>query len=257
MKLNILLLLLLFLLLITVSACNASKRASYSTLKEYPTDYIKKQLIQNQINADWLSARAKVKLRSDAQNMTVFSNVRLKKDSVIWLNAKAFGIEAGRVLIRPDSLFLLDRLNKRYMAKDIWWLQDEFGLPVNFQGLQAMLLGNPVFYNSNFTVANDSLNYTLAGENDKYSTQYIVSGATFKLLKMLLIQPKYERAGIIELSNYQEVEGSNKTFSFSRNIEMNSPESGTANINIEMYQVELNKPVKMPFVIPKQYSKMR
>ena len=187
--------------------------------------------------------------------MTVFSNIRMRKDSVIWLNAKAFGIEAGRVLIKPDSIFVLDRINKTYMAKDIFWLQDEFGLPVDFKGLQAMLFGNPIFFHKDLTVAKDSVSYTLAGESSRYRAQYKTDGFTFKLLEMLIAQPADKRTGFFQLSDYHTL-ASGQSFSRYRNIELSSPETGAARIRIEVTDAEVNGELNMPFNVSSRYRKV-
>lgn len=236
------------------SACKTPKGGQGSKLKNRSAEYVQKQMVQNQFNADWISAKAKIKFADADRSMTVFSNIKIQKDSVIWLNAKAFGIEAGRVLIRPDSIFVIDRLNKKYMAKDIFWLQDEFGLPVDFKGLQAMLMGNPIFFNSDLTVEKDSLNYVLGGENDRYKTAYKADGLTFKLVEMLISQPRDNRMGLIQLSDYQTL-SNGQSFSFSRNIGMNSPETGKTTVQIEMSKVDVDVPFGISFSIPERYTK--
>lgn len=251
MRLNILLILSCILLL---AACKTPQGARGAKLKKRSADYVQKQMMQNQFEAKTVSAKAKIKFTDADRSMTVFSSIKMKKDSVIWLNAKAFGIEAGRVLIRPDSIFVLDRLNKRYMAKDIWWLQDEFGLPVDFQGLQAMLFGNPIFFDSDLTIEQDSLYYILGSKDDRYETAYKANGATFKLVEMLISQPKDQRMGLIQLSDYQTLPNG-QSFSFNRNIGMNSPETGKTTVKIEMNKVEVDEPVNISFSIPDRYEK--
>ena len=251
MKFN---LLFLFCSILLFSACKTPQGARVGKLKNRSADYVQKQMVQNQFNADWVSAKAKIKFADEDRSMTVFSTIKMRKDSVIWLNAKAFGIEAGRVLIRPDSIFVIDRLNKRYMAKDIWWLQDEFGLPVDFKGLQAMLFGNPIFFNSDLIVEKDSTNYILGGENDRYKTAYKADGLTFKMVEMLISQPKDKRMGLIQLSDYRTLPNG-ESFSFSRNIGMNSPETGKTTVRIEMSKVDVDVPVSIPFSIPSRYVK--
>jgi len=251
MRLNILLILSCIFLF---AACKTPQRARGSQLKKRSAEYVQKQMVQNQFVAETVSAKAKIKFADADRSMTVFSSIKMQKDSLIWLNAKAFGIEAGRVLIRPDSIFVLDRLNKQYMAKDIWWLQDEFGLPVDFNGLQAMLFGNPIFFNSDMTIEKDSVHYVLGGKNDRYETAYKANGLTFKLVEMLISQPKDERMGLIQLSDYQTLPNG-QSFSFKRNIGMNSPETGKTTVRIEMTKVEVDTPLKISFSIPDRYTK--
>ena len=251
MKFNFLL---IFCSILLFSACKTPRGAQSGKLKDRSAEYVQKQMIQNQFNADWVSAKAKIKFADEDRSMTVFSSIKIRKDSVIWLNAKAFGIEAGRVMIRPDSIFVIDRLNKRYMEKDIWWLQDEFGLPVDFKGLQAMLFGNPIFFNSDLTIEKDSTHYVLGGKNDRYETAYKANGLTFKMVEMLISQPKDNRMGLIQLFDFRPLTNG-QSFSFNRNIGMNSPETGKTTVRIEMTKVDVDVPLNIPFSIPPRYTK--
>ncbi len=248
-------LLLFSLLALLFSACKTPQGSRNLKLKNRSAEYVQQQLIENQFNARRVNAKAKIKFDDGDRSMTVFSNIRMVRDSVIWLNAKAFGLEAGRVLIRPDSIFVLNRLQKEYMAKDIFWLQDEFGLPVDFTGLQAMLFGNPVFFHRDLAVDKDSTSYILNGENEKYKATYRADGLTFKLVEMLITQPRDERSGLLQLSDYQDV-GNEQSFSFYRKIEMNSPETGKAEVRIDFTEVETDKDFSIPFNISNRYTKV-
>ena len=248
-------LLLASVLLLLFSACKTPQDGRRVKLKNRSEEYVQQQIIGNQFNARRLNAKAKIKFDDGDRSMTVFSNIRMVKDSVIWLNAKAFGLEAGRVLIRPDSIFVLNRLQKQYMAKDIFWLQDEFGLPVDFTGLQAMLFGNPVFFHRDLEVSQDSVNYILTGENQKYKTAYKADGLTFRLVEMLITQPLDRRSGLIQLSDYQNING-DKSFSFYRKINMNSPETGKAEVRIDFTEAEADTDFSLPFSISKRYTKV-
>lgn len=235
-------------------ACKAKRGEGEIKLKNRSSEYIQKQMVQNQVKADWFSGKAKIKYNDGKQSLSVFSSIRIKKDSLIWLNAKVFGIEAARVLIEPDSVHVLDRMGKRYIARDIWWLQDEFGLPVNFNGLQALLLGNPVFFQSDFESEKDSVNYSLSGSNEKYTTEYSVNGQTFKLDKMLLSKPKEKQVAHFDFSNYMSL-SDNQLFSFSRNINLNSPDVGNIVVKIDFSSVDISTEVSMPFSVSEQYRR--
>ena len=71
---------------------------------------------------------------------------------------------------------------------------------------------------------------------------------------MLISQPKDNRMGLIQLSDYQML-ANGQSFSFKRNIGMNSPETGKTTVRIEMTKVDVDVPVSIPFSVPPRYTK--
>ena len=65
-------------------------------------------------------AKTNVEVFFQGNNQEVKSQIRWVRDSVIWMNFSLFGIEGARLLINRDSFFLLDRINKKYMAEVLY-----------------------------------------------------------------------------------------------------------------------------------------
>ena len=63
-----------------------------------------------EIAFDYLTAKSKFSLRSSTQDFENTNvNIRIKKDSLIWLSVTGVGFEVGRGLITPDSIVFLDK----------------------------------------------------------------------------------------------------------------------------------------------------
>src|SRR5215216_6405944 len=109
------------------------------------------KLKSNRINFKTFSAKIDVDYRGgDDKHYDVNANMRMYKDSLIWVSVNAvFGIEAMRMLITKDSVFLLDKLNKSYLVRSVDYLQEVSSLPLTLSTLQNLLMGNPVFIDSN------------------------------------------------------------------------------------------------------------
>lgn len=240
---------------ITATSCKGLRGTKGSKLKNRSSEYLMKQLMQHQVKAETFSGRAKVKYRGESTSITVSSSIKIRKDSAIYLNAKAFGLEAGRALIRPDSVFILDRINKQYYAKSFDWLRKEYGLPVNYDGLQAMLLGNPVFLTTDLVASKDSLNYYLKGENARFLTEYGIQGANFQLLSMLIDEKGKAQRGGMELTDYRSL-ADGQNFSYIRQLFFDSPDTGETEVGIEFSKITINEATKIAFRIPPTYTKV-
>ena len=81
---------------------------------------IKTRVNELNISPNWLSINSKIKIEKEGQNTIVNANIRVKKDSVIWVSLKApLGIEVLRTLITPDSIYFMSRMDKTYFIKPI------------------------------------------------------------------------------------------------------------------------------------------
>ncbi|QCK14358.1 hypothetical protein DCC35_06175 [Mangrovivirga cuniculi] len=73
----------------------------------------KKKLKVETLTFNYLKAKGKIKLETDASETNATVNIRVKKDSLIWMSlGSAIGIEGGRVLINRDSMVMMNRLEK-------------------------------------------------------------------------------------------------------------------------------------------------
>jgi hypothetical protein len=88
----------------------------------------------------------------EGKRLNVNAQVRMHKDSVIWASLTAIlGIEGLRAYITRDSVKLLDKQNKIYIARSVAYLREITALPLDLFSLQELLVGNPVFFDSTFT----------------------------------------------------------------------------------------------------------
>ena len=214
-----------------------------------------KRLLDNQVQAEWLGAKAKVSFSDEYGGESASCNIRIRKDSVIWINLKKFSIEGARVLIRPDSVFVVDRINGQYLAKPFEYLQEEYHLPVNFQGLQAILLGNPVFFSSETSSTVDSSLYLLTQKTDRLEAKYWLDDAKALLRRFLVDDFREQRSLDVKATDFRQLDDK-QNFSYVRHLNLNSKDTGRMNVVVEFSKVEINVPQKMEFEIPERYEKV-
>lgn len=253
MKLHLLAILSLFLL--TATACKTGRKATGGKLKPKSEKVLMKRLLGNQLNADWLAGKAKITYQDEYTRQTVSSNVRIKKDSVIWMNFKKFGLEGGRALITPDSVFVINRLNGEFMAKPFDFLQKTYHLPVGFQGLQAMLLGNPVFFSQKTEASVDDDLYRLSQKTDNLKADYWVDGDKFYLRSFFVDDFRNSRSISAQSSEYGLLTD-NQPFSYLRTMNLKSKDFGEVQVEINFSKVEINVPKSIPFDIPAHYDRV-
>lgn len=132
---------LLFITLCLLSGCKSAKKVAKTT----ETEEVKTQKafladLQNQaFQFQTLTARLNVDLNLPGNNMSSRVDLKMVKDSAFQLSVQPFlGIEIFRIEISLDSVKVLDRMNKRYVAENYANLKGQTPIEFNFYNLQAL-----------------------------------------------------------------------------------------------------------------------
>ena len=149
-------------------ACASNKDAASTLLENRSSKSIIKKVNQNYLEYNWFTANLNGKIEIDGENTPVSANLRIRKDSVIWLSISAFlGIEVARVQITPDSLKLINRINKTYWTGDFEDVENTYGIPSNYEKLEGVLVGQISLENQNMSSIITENKYLLFNKNKK------------------------------------------------------------------------------------------
>lgn len=101
------------------------------------------KLLGTNINYTTFSGKAKANLDMQSSNYDVTANIRIERDKRIWISVTAlFGIEAARVLITPDSVQILNKLQSEYMVKPFSYMYRFASPDLTFANLQDIFVAN-------------------------------------------------------------------------------------------------------------------
>jgi hypothetical protein len=238
--------------LVSLSACKSTKKISTSNGTVTATTVFE-QLVKQQTNANWLDAQLKITYKDASMTQTANANVRMKKDSVVWISVKKLGFEIVRAQVTKDSVYFLDRFNQNYGVKDLEFLSKMYNLPASLETLQALLLGNPIFFSSsNWQLESLDQQHHLFARSDKNSDFWI--NKSNGQLQAMALQDGTNKLDL-KLENYQLNEA-NQYFSYIRKIDVTSSEAENLNLVLEFTKVELNQPKTIRFEIPNNYTRL-
>jgi hypothetical protein len=213
------------------------------------------RIASNKIEYSTFSSKIRVDYK-DSKGRSIDFNVfvRMRKDSVIWASIiGALGVEGFRVLIDPDSVVILDKLEKTVQRMSVSGLQELTQLPFDFKTLQELLVGNPVYMEGQlkaFREEPDVISMSLFGDFFKHLL-------TFKRGDMLLQSSKLDdidsvrsRTAKLVYEDYQP----NGRWMFSGRRQLTLAEKTRIDVSLEYRQVEFDQPQSYPFSIPKNYK---
>lgn len=211
---------------------------------------------RNRIDFNTLSAKIKVDFSGeDGKKRDFTAAIRMKKDSAIWVSITALlGIEAFRILVTPDSVKVLNKLDKVIQLRSVSYLQELAKVPFSFQELQALLIGNPVFLDSNIvSYRKDDKSISLLSSSEVFKHLLTVSTDDYRLLHSKLDDADVLRARTCNII-YGGYENKNAIlFPTFRGIAVS--EKGKIDINMQFKQVDFNVDLTFPFNIPRNYKR--
>lgn len=220
--------------------------------------FIKEALYQlNKGKIDFTTFSAKVNVDytgGDGKKYDVNANLRMYKDSAIWISITAiFGIEGLRALITADSVKILNKQDKVYTARSVAYLQEVTQLPLDLHSLQDILIGNPVFVDSHVvSYSRTPTSVTLVSIGEWFKN-FLTLSTNFKIENSKLDDVDMSRSRTCNLSyaNYEDSKGVD--FSTKRRITVS--EKSNLDIKLDFKQYGFNETLSFPFSVPKNYKK--
>lgn len=213
------------------------------------------RLLSNTIRYKTFSAKVNVDyLGGDGKKYDVNVFVRMQKDSLVWLSVNgALGIEGMRALITRDSIFILNKLDKEYQARSMQYLQEIVSLPFDLQSIQDLIIGNPVFLDSNFVsyaINGSTISLLSYGEWFKHLITFNDNDHLVLNSKLDDVDVLRNRTAYLSYSEYEDKKG----VDFSTNRTITVTEKTKLDIKLNYKQYAFNEMLSFPFTVPKNYS---
>jgi 23S rRNA U2552 (ribose-2'-O)-methylase RlmE/FtsJ len=212
---------------------------------------------KNYIDFQTFSAKTKVHFEnSNGKRHDFNANIRLKKDSIILIYITGpFELDVLRALIKPDSVIIVDKMEKTVTVWAVDHLQEIIHIPMTFTDLQNLLIGNPVFLDSNinsYKKDDNSISLVCIGALFKHFLTVNKNDYTLLHSKLDDVDPNRARTADLTYGDYQFSKNGIR-FSTYRSISVS--EKSKLDIKMEYKQFEFNKVESFPFPIPRNYRR--
>lgn len=213
-------------------------------------------ILINRINYRTFSAKVDVEYQDgDGKKYDVNAHIRMYKDSVIWVSVTAIlGIEGLRAYVTKDSVKLLNKQDKIYTARSVTFLQEVTELPLSLSSLQDLLVGNPVFLDSNIVSYSKSPgSVSLLSLGDFFKNLFTITDDSKLAISSKLddVEETRNRTCYLSYDDYENKKGP----SFSTKRAINVSEKKKLDIKLNYRQYEFNETLSFPFNVPKNYTR--
>jgi hypothetical protein len=265
-----------WLLMLTVvmfsAACSPARKAMKAPIKEEGAEYLFSKLKENELRYDWFTAKFSADYENNGNENSFSGQIRIRKDSLIWISlTPLLGIEAVRLMISQDSVKLINRLNDTYFIGDYDYVNRFLNTNIDFDLLQAFLLGNDLQYyeNGKFRAVVDGQEYKLSTSERGKLRKYVKSSS--EKLKIFIqniwLNPvtfKITHTDVKEIGKdniklessygeFEQVEGQ----LFPKKMEYIIRAGNTIRVKAEFSRMGINVPQQFPFKVPSKFSPLK
>lgn len=240
-------------------------------VKPRPSSFLIKKLKQKELQFNTVSVKSSVEFDDGNKKTSFNAHIRIKKDSAIWVSiTPLLGIEIARILITQDTIKVINRANKEYFIGNFDYLDQLFGADLDYQMLEALLVGNSLDFEEDdkvhsrvdrkkdlyFLSTEKKRKITKEIKKDKIKKQFQVlwlNPMTFKIQEISLSSPENSRSLMGAYSNYKEINSQLVPHNLIFKLESKT----ISKIEIEYSKFSMGKPLSFPFNISPKYEQIK
>ncbi|MFM6954292.1 MAG: DUF4292 domain-containing protein [Sphingobacteriaceae bacterium] len=208
---------------------------------------------QTQVHFDRLSLKSKASISLDGNANDVSVAIRMENNQKIWISVTAIaGLEVARMLITPDSIKIINRLESVYIKKPFSFIHAYTNPQVNFGTLQAMLVGNvwPEIFKQTQTIDSQDVSIRLLGQLS--SIQYDIRFNEGLKMNNLHLQDTMANQELqVSYADFWDEGGQ----LIPHQLQLSSlVGSKSVQAELKYTKVEKDIPLDFPFNVPKRFS---
>lgn len=214
-----------------------------------------------EIDFRYLTAKSKISFKSPQQDIDNANiNMRVRKDSLIWLSVSKLGIEAVRGLITRDSITIIDKIHNEYTVYDFPTLSRQFNFDMNFDLLQALIVGNlPLPKRPAQKIRNERDHLLLRQSEGKVLVENYIGEQDRKLKKLMVTEQPTKNTLRLDYDDFTSLNTFLFPYTSLLTLDYKSKTDGQfyqTLLRIKHNKVELvDKSPGFPFTIPASYPR--
>jgi hypothetical protein len=268
---------LLFLVFVCLQACKSSSVVQVAQEKQVDTirvvslpDSVQKEIPKandvleqdskesvEDLAFSYLKAKSRVAWKSGNNTDNYSVDIRVKKDSIIWVNISQAGLTGATGLFSQDRVQFYQKISGEYYNLTYDSLSTVMGFRIDYRMLQSLIVGNQPFKKNNSRVIRENENIIIKQDSGRIKIDNMV-GPNRKLKKLLVRDEPSSNKLTLDFEEFTNLNQVIFPFSSQITLDVKNKEDKrvTTVIQIKYSKVELlETPLEFPFRLPAKFLK--
>lgn len=252
-------------ILLVLSGCKSSKKVGtvVSGGAKAHNEFFE-AMEEHSFRFNTMTARLNAELKGTKNNMSSRVDLKMVKDSAFQLSVQPLlGIEMFRAEFTVDSIKVVDRMNKRYVAERYADLKGQTPIEFNFYNLQALFTNHIFLPGQQFIEPKQFKRFKLNQEGstaeirikDSLGLLYtFFADGEEKLLSTYITDPSEQYALQWDYADFRVTDG--QPFPQLMDVNVLANGSSQGGIAFRFSRIQTNVPVNLEFSIPAKYKRI-
>lgn len=244
---------LVLVVLLAIMSCKSTKVTGEGS-REKSARVVLKTFEDNLAEFKTVNGKMKAGLETADQSQSINITYRIEKDKAIWMSAKVMGLlPVAKVYITPDRFRYYEKINGTYFDGDFSLAEEFLGVEVNFENLQNLLIGKPMYeLKRNQMLFDDNAYVFLQNIKSMLAYSAIIDGFQFQMKSQFLKSLKNESLKV----DYFEYKSAQKKQFPGKLLMTAIKDDEVIHIQIEYRSVIFDEELTFPFSIPSHYERL-
>ncbi|MEN9386637.1 MAG: hypothetical protein RLZZ185_1378 [Bacteroidota bacterium] len=205
----------------------------------------------------YLKAKSRVAWKSGNNTDNYSVDIRVKKDSLIWVTISQAGLAGATGLFTQNRIQFYQKISGEYYDLTYDSLSTMMGFRIDYRVLQSLIVGNQPFKKNNSRVIRENENIIIKQDSGRIKIDNMV-GPNRKLKKLLVRDEPSSNKLTLDFEEFTNLNQVIFPFSSQITLDVKNKEDKrvTTVIQIKYSKVELlDTPLEFPFRIPAKFLK--
>lgn len=233
-----------------VMSCNIKKELTVNDYSTISVEDVITKVNSTTPSYKWLSIRGKLKVNTQDGGVPLGFNLKIAKDSLIWISITAPIIgEVNRLMITRDSVYSINRTNSSWFIKNVSVFKDEYNFKLSLSLIESIITSSISISQNNYLSTQDLNTITLDSQND--SSTYVINLNTYSI-ELFVRKFSANEELTVKYVDFQIIDN----FLYPKKLNVNTG-SEKLSFELTLNKIKVLDKDKTPFKIPKNYNEKK
>ena len=231
-------------------SCNIKKKLTVNDYSTISVEDVITKVNSTTPSYKWLSIRGKLKVNTQDGGVPLGFNLKIAKDSLIWISITAPIIgEVNRLMITRDSVYSINRTNSSWFIKNVSVFKDEYNFKLSLSLIESIITSSLSISQNNYLSTQDLNTITLDSQND--SSTYVINLNTYSI-ELFVRKFSANEELTVKYVDFQIIDN----FLYPKKLNVNTV-SEKLSFELTLNKIKVLDIDKTPFKIPKNYNEKK